>query len=126
MEVCLRRISRDLVGVCLWQILMSEMKSPQALAYVVVFQILCRRQLIYDLLDGLPIRRSFGYSITTFFGWLVPSGIVPDDEVTEREWNPRREIGGAGPDRFSDLCPRVLFAKGAEVTIILIFRVSSI
>ena len=27
-EVCLRRISRDLVGVCLWQILMSEMKSP--------------------------------------------------------------------------------------------------
>jgi hypothetical protein len=53
-----------------------------------------------------------------FFGDLVPSGIVPGDDVDGCVCELRREIGGDGLDGFSVITCRVLFALSEDMIVI--------
>jgi hypothetical protein len=73
---------------------------------------------------SMPNRMPFSSSSAVIFGGFVPSGIVPGDGVAARDWKQRRDCG-PGPDCFSFLCFRVMYAKEEALVVFLFFRRSS-
>jgi hypothetical protein len=100
---------------------MAERRPLRALAYAADLRISCRRQLINNLLAGVPNGRPFNSGSTAFFGNFIPSGLVPGDGVAGRDWRRRRELGGNGLDCFPYICFRVLVVIGEDWSVILDF-----
>jgi hypothetical protein len=60
---------------------MAKWQLLRALTYTIVLREFCRHHLIPNLLAGVPKRRPYHSSDTTFFGYFVPSGSVPAAEA---------------------------------------------
>jgi hypothetical protein len=90
--------------------LMAEGRPLRALTCAADPRIDCRHQLSPNLLAGVPEWRPIlSFCRVAFFGDLVPSGIVPGDDVAGCVCELRREIGGDRLDGFSVITCRVLF-----------------
>jgi hypothetical protein len=100
---------------------MADWRLLQALTSVAGLRILCRHQLNHNLPAGVSKVRPFCSSSVAFFGGFVPSGLVPGDEVADRDWKLRRDLGGHGLDCFSHLSCRVLFVKEEDLVAALVF-----
>jgi hypothetical protein len=55
---------------------MAKWQLLRALTYTIVLREFCRHHLIPNLLAGVPKRRPYCSSDTTFFDYFVPSGSV--------------------------------------------------
>jgi hypothetical protein len=90
---------------------MAEWRLLRALAFPADLRIVCWRQLINNLLAGVPKWRPFISRSAALFGGCIPSGFVPGDVAAGRNWRIRRDGGGKGLDCFSVCFLRVSVVK---------------